>query len=39
MQAIKKEKHMMRMRKDQDENDMLELLRDLEQKKEKELRA
>lgn len=30
MKSIKKEKHLMRMQKDSDENDMMALLRDLE---------
>lgn len=39
MRDIKKEKHLMRMKKDQDEGDLVDLLRDLEQRKELELRA
>ena len=39
MKEIKKEKHLMRMQKDQNEEDLFQLLKDLEQRKEKELRA
>ena len=36
---IKREKHLIRMRKNQDEDTAIELLKDLEQRKERELRA
>jgi hypothetical protein len=39
LNQIKKEKHLMRMRKNNDEETAMELLRDLELRKEKELRA
>lgn len=39
LDQIKKEKHLLRMRKNDDEQTAQQLLRDLEQRKEKELRA
>lgn len=39
MKDIRKEKHLMRMKKESDENDLVALLKDLEQRKEIELRA